>query len=97
MTGPYLSDPSNLKFVQMRCQQQLSPKTSFIFQNEHLAEEEETSFMTEVKEEPKKAEVVVKKPEMKKKVKNRSDSVISGIEEIRLVHDAVKAFKRKTR
>jgi hypothetical protein len=96
ITGPYLSDPSNLKFVQMRAQQ-LSPKTSFIFGTDIF--EEETSFTIEP--EKKKSEVKKKVESEKKKKekvkKKRSDSVGSGIEEIKLVQAAVKAFKRKTR
>ena len=44
----------------------------------------------------KKVESEVKKKKEKVK-KKRSDSVGSGIEEIKLVQAAVKAFKRKTR
>ena len=99
ITGPYLSDPSNLKFVQMRAQQQLSPKTSFIFDNDIF--EEETSFTIEPErkksEVKKKVESEKKKKEKVTKKQKRSDSVGSGIEEIKLVQAAVKAFKRKTR
>ena len=109
ITGPYLSDPSNLKFVQLRSYQ-LSPKTSFIFENRVL-EEEETSFIVNakhtnpaietIKNENRKVVESEKKKEVKKKekakTKPRSLSIESGIEEIRLVQAAVNAFKRKTR
>ena len=78
--------------------QQLSPKTSFIFENDIF--EEETSFTIEPekkKSEVKKNAESEKKKKEKVKKKKRSDSVGSGIEEIKLVHAAVKAFKRKTR
>ena len=113
IAGPYLTDPSGLKFLQMRSYQ-LSPKNSFVFQN-HFLEEEETSFTIEppkMKNEAKKVEKEKKKVEKEKKKKEvgkpdqkgaaasgkiRSDSVGSGIEEIRLVQAAVYAFKRKKR
>ena len=113
ISGPYLTDPSGLKFLQLRSYQS-SPKTSFSLQN-HFLEEEETSFTVPVKvpekvpvKVPAKPEPETKKenvkPEKEKrksgrdsKPKPRSDSVCSGIEEIRLVQAAVNAFKRKKR
>jgi len=112
ISGPYLTDPSGLKFLQLRSYQS-SPKTSFSSQS-HFLEEEETSFSVQLpdrpaqkpeKPEPETKKENVKPDKEKKKVggkrdskpKPRSDSVGSGIEEIRLVQAAVNAFKRKKR
>ena len=109
ISGPYLTDPSGLKFLQLRSYQS-SPKTSFSHQN-HFLEEEETSFTVQVpvkpvpkpKPEPETKKENVKPEKEKRKTKKeakpkpRSDSVGSGIEEIRLVQAAVNAFKRKKR
>ena len=98
ITGPYLSDPSNLKFVQLRSMQ-LSPKNSFALASNYYLEEEETSFSIvdssqnnnnkNVKDKEKSKVESEKKKETNKEKSNKGD--------IRLVQAAVQAFKRKTR
>ena len=94
ITGPYLSDPSNLKFVQLRSMQ-LSPKNSFALASNYYLEEEETSFSIVDSSQNKKKNVKDKEKSKveseKKKETNKEKS------NIRLVQAAVQAFKRKTR
>lgn len=76
ITGPYLSDPSNLKFVQMRAYQ-LSPKTSFAFEN-NVLEEEETSFILEAKHTKPANEMITK--EQNKKVESEKKKETAKVE-----------------
>ena len=97
ITGPYLSDPSNLKFVQLRSMQ-LSPKNSFALASNYYLEEEETSFSIVESRQNNNKNVKDKqksKVESEKKKETNKEKINKG--DIRLVQAAVQAFKRKTR
>jgi hypothetical protein len=92
INGPYLSDPSNLKFVQLRSMQ-LSPKNSFALASNYYLEEE-TSFSVESSQNNMKN---VKEKENNKVESEKTKESKNVKADIRLVQAAVQAFKRKTR